>query len=166
MTALRVALDLGWADLDGILSVVAGEVRAGGVPDVVVGVLRGGMVPAVVLAHRLGTRAVRGLEVTRTLSDAPDADKTEYPVVGDVAGVGELAGLDVLLVDDVAGSGATAEAATAVLNGQRPARLRRTVVVVNLANWCRTPPDDDPFRYFDHVGTTCSGWVRFPWEGR
>jgi hypothetical protein len=37
---------------------------------------------------------------------------------------------------------------------------------VNTANWDRAAPEDDPFRYFDYVGTTCSGWVRFPWENR
>ncbi|MGH3616087.1 MAG: hypothetical protein ACRDRK_26545 [Pseudonocardia sp.] len=71
MTAPRLALDLDWTELDRLLTVVAEQIRAHGIPDVVVGVLRGGMVPAVVLAHRLGTRAVRGLDVTHTLSDAP-----------------------------------------------------------------------------------------------
>jgi uncharacterized protein len=127
VTPPRVALDLDWAGFDRILAVVAGQVRAHGLPDAVVGVLRGGMVPAVVLAHRLGVRAVRALEVTRTLSDAPHAPKTPDPVVGEVSGLGALAGLDVLLVDDVAGSGATAGPATELLRSRAPARLRRAV---------------------------------------
>ncbi len=83
-----------------------------------------------------------------------------------MSGLGELAGLDVLLVDDVAGSGATAEAATAVLRSRGPARIRRAVAVVNTTNWTSEQHDHDPLRYFDHVGTTCPGWVRFPWEAR
>ncbi len=143
---------------------LAGQVRAQGTPDVVVGVLRGGMVPAVVLAHRLGTRSVRGVEITRTVSDAPHARK-HPPATGNSDGLGDLRGCDVLLVDDVAGSGATAQAATSVLLAAGAVRLRRVVTVVNTANWDRPPPDDDPFRFFDHVGTACCGWVRFPWEG-
>jgi hypoxanthine phosphoribosyltransferase len=164
VTPAGLALDLSWAEFDQVLAVLADQIRVQGLPDVVVGVLRGGMVPAVVLAHRLGARAVRGIEITRTVFDSPHAPK-QLPLVGDRAGLGELAGLDVLLVDDVAGSGATAEMATAVLHSAGPARIRRVVVVVNTANWDRPTPDEDPFRFFDHVGTACSGWVRFPWEG-
>ena len=164
MTAQALALDLGWAEFDRILTVTAGHVRKQGVPDVVVGVLRGGMVPAVVLAHRLGVRAVRGIAISRTLSDAPFAPKRP-PLVGDLGGLADLVGLDVLVVDDVAGSGATAQMATAAVQAAGPARVRSVAVVVNTANWDRPPPDDDPFRFFDHVGTACSGWVRFPWEG-
>lgn len=157
------SLDLSWAELDRVLWGVADEVSAGGVPDVVVGVLRGGMVPAVVLAHRLGVRDVRGFEVSRTLSNVPLAE-TNPPLVATLAGLDGLAGLDVVLIDVVAASGATAEAATTVVLSAEPARLRRVVTVLKSASWDRPSPDDDPFRYFDYVGIACDSWVRLPWE--
>ena len=160
---MTVALDLGWAELDRVVTVLADQIGADGVPDVVVGLLRGGAVPAVMIAHRLGVRSVRTAEVRRTLSDAPHAPKVD-PVLrhGDV--LGDLSGLDVLLVDDVAGTGLTVEAATAAVIARRPARLRRAVTVVNTEAWAASGFAAGPFTWFDHVGTASAGWVRFPWE--
>lgn len=159
----EVAFDLSWAEFDRVQRSVADDVGAGGRPDVVIGVLRSGMVPAVVLAHRLGVRDLRGFGVSRTPSgplptrNAPAPAKT-------LAGLDDLLGLDVVLVDAVAGSGATAEAATAVVLAFGPARVRRVVTVVNTARWDRPPPDDDPLGFFDHVGVALHGPVRLPWE--
>src|SRR5258708_14033773 len=89
-------------------------VSADGVPDVVVGILRGGMVPAVQLAHLLGIRTVRAVELTRTLADEVNAAKTARPVVANPGSLGDLSGQDVLIVDDIAGSGLT------ILARQRP----------------------------------------------
>ncbi|WP_327153225.1 hypothetical protein OHU45_02020 [Streptomyces tubercidicus] len=68
--------------------------------------MRGGVIPAVWLAHRLGIRDVRTVVITRTTSDSIDAAKTTLPGVRNAASLGDLTGLDVLLVDDTAGSGA------------------------------------------------------------
>ncbi|MFI6770733.1 hypothetical protein [Streptomyces sp. NPDC050355] len=71
-----------------------------------VGIMRGGVIPAVWLAHRLGIRDVRTVGITPTTSDSIDAAKTTLPGVRNAASLGDLTGLDVLLVDDTAGSGA------------------------------------------------------------
>lgn len=159
-----IALDLTWAELDRVVARTAVQVRAAGVPDVVIGILRGGMVPAVMLAHQLGVRCVRGIAATRTTSECPNATKHEQPVLADPVVLGDLAGRDVLVVDDVAGTGRTMRAVAGLIAKQRPSRVRQVVVVVNTANWtdCAT----DRFDQFDDVGTACAGWVRFPWESR
>jgi hypoxanthine phosphoribosyltransferase len=164
VTGTQIALDLDWAHLDRLIAVLAGRVREDSVPSVVVGILRGGMVPAVMLAHRLGVRSVRGVEVTHTTLDGPHGPKTPYPVITNPGSLGAFAGADVLLVDDVAGSGDTVDAAAALLVGVA-GRVRRAVVVVNLVNWhaANTYP---PHEVHDYLATTCAGWVRFPWEGR
>ncbi|MEU8781362.1 phosphoribosyltransferase family protein [Streptomyces sp. NPDC048637] len=70
----------------------------------VVGTMRGGVLPAVWLAHRLGIRDVRTVEVTHTTDDGINAAKTRLPAARNPASLGDLTGLDVLLVDDIAGS--------------------------------------------------------------
>jgi hypoxanthine phosphoribosyltransferase len=164
VTDSEIALDLDWAHLERLLAVVAGHVREDGVPDLVVGILRGGMVPAVMLAHRLGVRSVRGIEVTRTTVEGPRGAKTPHPVITNSGSLGAVAGADVLLVDDVAGSGATSDAAAALLR-EAAGRVRRAVVVVNVVNW-QAANARAPHEIHDYLGTTCAGWVRFPWEVR
>lgn len=165
MTNATIALDLSWAELDHHIAVLAEHVQYDGVPDVVVGILRGGMVAAVLLAHQLGVKDVRGIKVTRTLVDGPNGAKTPGPVITNPASVGTFThDEDVLLVDDVAGSGATLDTTAGLLSGSA-GRLRRAVVVVNILNWnaANTPA---PQKIQDYIGITCSGWVRFPWEVR
>lgn len=159
-----IALDLTWSELDHYIAVLAEHVRRDGVPDVVVGILRGGMVAAVLLAHQLGVRDVRGIEVTRTLADGPNGAKTPSPVVINPASLGTFTHDDVLLVDDVAGSGDTVGTAAGLLSGSA-GRVRRAVVVVNVLNW-NTANTQAPHEIQDYIGTTCAGWVRFPWEIR
>jgi hypoxanthine phosphoribosyltransferase len=132
----------------------------------VVGILRGGIVPAVLLAHQLGVRDVRGIEVTRTLTDGPNGAKSPLPQVTNPASLGGLpAAADVLLVDDVAGSGDTVDTAAAMLSRATAGRVRRAVVVVNIINW-NNANTVAPHHIQDYIGTTCAGWVRFPWEVR
>lgn len=154
-----------WNDLAAVTERLAIEVAADGGPDVMVGVLRGGMVPTVLIAHQLGVRAVRALEVTRTLADGVDAAKSAEPVVANVGSLGALDGADVVLVDDVAGSGDTLYAAAAQVRLAGPSRLRTLVYAVNEVNWTRRGRTD-PSRLIDHLGVRCQGWVRFPWETR
>jgi hypoxanthine phosphoribosyltransferase len=161
----RVALDLTWAQLDDHVGAVAAAIRCTGIPDIVIGVLRGGMVPAVLLAHRLGVRDVRGLSVTHTLSEQADSAKSDHPLVANPASLGDLDGDDVLLVDDVAGSGATLDTA-ATLIAARAGRVRRVALVVNTVNWERARQVAPQQQVPDYVGVTCAGWVRFPWEAR
>ncbi|MGH3834230.1 MAG: phosphoribosyltransferase [Pseudonocardiaceae bacterium] len=164
MSDSEIALDLDWAHLDRLITVVAEHVREDGVPDLVVGILRGGMVPAVMLAHRLGVRSVRGVEVTHTTVDGPNGPKYLHPVITNPDSLGAFAGADVLLVDDVVGSGDTAETAAGLLSGTAGC-VRRAVVVINVVNW-HAANTCAPHEVHDYIGTTCAGWVRFPWEVR
>jgi hypoxanthine phosphoribosyltransferase len=160
-----VALELSWSDLDGLADELADRIRVGGVPDVIVGVLRGGIVPAVLLAHRLGVRDVRAVAAVRTLDDGPGAAKVAEPVVSMPDTLGQLAEMDVVVVDDVIGGGATLRAVTALVASRVPRCLRTATVAVNVDNWAVGHPEStDPRDAFGLVGTLCLGWVRFPWE--
>ncbi|WP_280411726.1 phosphoribosyltransferase [Nocardia asiatica] len=160
-----LALDLTWAALHAHVAAMADRISADGPPSVVVGVLRGGMVPAVALAHQLGVRDVRAIGVEHTRAEGTNAAKHHAPRVLNPASLGVFEpGSDVLVVDDVAGSGASLAAASALLP-RTVARVRHAVVVVNTINWTKANTIA-PQEYCQYIGTTCAGWVRFPWEAR
>ncbi|MFJ1954588.1 phosphoribosyltransferase [Streptomyces microflavus] len=152
---------LTWHDLTTATATLAHQVSTAGIPQVVVGIVRGGMVPAAWLAHRLEIRDVRTVEVTRTTSDGINAAKSTVPTVRNPASLGDLTGLDVLLVDDIAGSGVTLAHTARMIHDLGPARVRTAVLAVNRANWTQSP---DPHRDIDYIASLTDTWVVFPWE--
>ncbi len=154
---------LGWPEVSAIADDLARQVRADRVPDVLVGVLRGGMVPAVLLAHALGVRALRAVEVIHTAMDGVDAAKTPQPHTFNTASLGPLAGLDVLIVDDIAGTGDTIALTVELVRAAGAARVRTAICTINATNWRRS---QTPLQALTYVGSTVEGWVIFPWEAR
>jgi uncharacterized protein len=154
---------LDWETLTGIAERVAELARAGGVPDVVVGVARNGLIPAVVICHALGVRDLRSVHVTRTIADGVDADKTPEAVCRNAASLGDLAGADVLVVDDIAGSGATLRDVAGLVRAGAAATVRTAACVVNRANW---RDHRDPDQVVTYIGVAVDRWVIFPWEKR
>ena len=152
---------MSWPRFEELARVLADSIAADGVPDLLVGVVRGGMMPAVLIAHHLQVRAVRAFVATRTVDDSVNAAKLTAPAVWDTDCLGDLSGLDVLVVDDVAGSGMTARVAAQHVEKAGAARLRTAVLVVNQANWTAPNPPEQAFTY---IATVTDGWVIFPWE--
>ncbi|AXG80834.1 phosphoribosyltransferase [Streptomyces paludis] len=150
-----------WDDLAAATGALAHQVTAAGTPQVVVGIVRGGMIPAVWLAHRLAIRDVRTVEVTRTTSDGINAAKSTLPTARNPASLGDLTGLDVLLVDDIAGSGVTLDLTTRMIRDLGPARVRTAVLAVNRTNWTQEPA---PHHHIDYIASLTDTWVVFPWE--
>jgi hypoxanthine phosphoribosyltransferase len=153
---------LSWADISGTCSTIASQVTADGLPDVIICLIRGGMIPGVLLSHALGCRDLRGLSLTHTCADGIDTAKTSRPVLSNPGSAGDVRGRDVLLVDDVAGTGETALAAVIMISDRGAARTRIAVCAVNTRNW--TPAASDPGECLDYIGGRYRGWVVFPWE--
>lgn len=156
---------LTWEQLTQITSRLAHAAHADTAPATVVGVLRGGMIPAVHIAHLLGVRDVRALDVTHTLGEGINAAKAPSPVLRNAVSVGDLTRCDVLLVDDIAGSGETLAASHRLLQAAGAARIRTAACAVNEINW-RRASDRDPGGAITYVGASYQGWVVFPWETR
>lgn len=133
------------------------------VPDSIVGVLRGGAIPAVLVAHLLGLRDLRTVEVVHTLHDGIDAPKSSRVRVGNRLALGDLTGLDVLIVDDIAGTGHTMRATAALAREAGAARVRTAVCVLNQANLDPQLPESELPTY---TALTTRGWVVFPWEAQ
>jgi uncharacterized protein len=159
------SLTLDWPTFTRLANGLAADIARDGPPQVLVGVLRGGMVPTVMLAHALGLRAVRAVEVTHTASDDVDATKTEVPVVVRPDTLGDLDEMDVLIVDDIAGTGDTMTTAATLARQAGARRVRTLACVVNKTNW-RKARTEQPDELLTYIGTVVQGWVIFPWETR
>lgn len=152
---------LTWSHTEELTHQLVAQADGDGLPETVVGIMRGGMIPAVMIAHQLGIRDVRTIEVTHTASDSINAAKTSAPACKNPASIGDLAGRDVLLVDDIAGSGATLERTCRIVEALGVRRLRTAVLTVNRANW-HAP--SDPKDSIDYIAEQTDTWVIFPWE--
>lgn len=152
---------LTWSRVEVLTRQLAVRVHGDGMPETVVGIMRGGMIPAVMIAHQLGIRDVRTIEVTHTASDGINAAKTSAPAYKNPASLGDLAGRDVLLVDDIAGSGATLERTHRIIEALGARRLRTAVLTVNRANWRAA---SRPEACINYIAEQTDTWVIFPWE--
>ncbi|WP_017545484.1 phosphoribosyltransferase [Nocardiopsis prasina] len=158
----RAVVHLTWHRIGEMVDHIAEQVRSDGAPRVVVAVLRGGATPAVWLSHRLRLRDVRTVEVTHTADDSRHAAKTPEPVAVNPGSLGDLTGQDVLVVDDVAGTGHTLAATVRLVSQAGAARVRTAVCAVNNDNWVGSAPAEATITY---IGENTRGWVVFPWEG-
>jgi hypoxanthine phosphoribosyltransferase len=154
---------MGWERVTQLSTDLSKHVRTDGIPDIVVGVLRGGMIPAVLVCHSLGLRDLRAVDVTHTLDDQVNAAKTAHPTLRRIRTLGPLDGADVLVVDDIAGSGATIVDVAELARRRNANRVRTAVCVLNRANWTGSA---EPHQVLNYVGATVEGWVIFPWEHR
>jgi uncharacterized protein len=149
-------LTLGWARLSSLVTSVANAVQADGPPELIVCIQRGGFVPAVLLSHLLSVRELEPFNVRITTSDRPYSPKLKAPVVAGNLPT-RVRGSNVLLVDDVIGSGRTMAAARMALWDAGASLVRVAVVVVNVAA-------GDGDSEIDYLGIRTNRWVVFPWE--
>lgn len=152
---------LTWPQMQELVDQIAEQAGRDGAPQTLVAVLRGGAVPAVWLSHRMRLRDVRAVEVVHTVDDSTNAAKIPEPAAVNPASLGDLTGRDVLVVDDVAGTGQTLAVAARLAAQAGAARVRTAVCVVNEDNWVDRLPAEAVMTY---IGATTRGWVVFPWE--
>ncbi|WP_328332154.1 MULTISPECIES: phosphoribosyltransferase [unclassified Streptomyces] len=135
---------------------IADEVRGSGFsPDAVLAVARGGLSAAGYLTCALDVPVMHTIRVRRTADDSRYAAK-QRPVVDTSAPLGLRAGDKVLVVDDIVGTGATAEAVTRFLaDADIPRADVRFAAVVRNHRSGYVP---------DHCPAVVDDWIVFPWE--
>jgi hypoxanthine phosphoribosyltransferase len=154
-------LRLEWSDVD-IACRQISSILGATPPDLLVAISRGGLIPATILSHRIGDVPVISITARVTESDAANARKLDRVVVGELPKelhAPAAGSRQVLVVDDVYGSGATLRAVVDVLRTFQPLwHVSTACLVRNLAN--AIPGVLSP----DYVGKVVNGWVVFPWE--
>lgn len=158
----RAIYHLSWEVFNDLISILVNTIQVDGLPEIIVGLQRGGLIPAVMLSHQFSTQAVLSLPVRRTASDAVYASKRP-PVAVPLDLFQQVTGRDIVVVDDIVGSGATIRAVLHLLRKYEPARIRCATCLVNRANWDPVN-DQEPASTISYIGKELSGWVIFPWE--
>ncbi|MEM0384386.1 MAG: phosphoribosyltransferase [Candidatus Caldarchaeum sp.] len=147
----RKFLVLTWTDVEMLVDRLERLITSDGYGvDTIVGVLRGGMVVANLLSDLLGVREVYVVGC----KSYSDTEREELKVYHDLE-LRELTGRKILLVDDVADTGATLEVAVnRVLKPRQPDMVRTATLLVK--PWSRIRPD--------YVVESTDAWIVFPWE--
>jgi hypoxanthine phosphoribosyltransferase len=153
---------LSWDVLSDVMATLVRNIQADGVPQIIVGVQRGGLIPAVMLSHHLGIRTVLALPIRSTTTDAVYASKLP-PVAVPQDLFQQVMGRDIVVADDIVGSGATLRAVLHLLCRYEPVRIRSATCCVNRAQWDPVN-DQEPGSVITYIGKELSDWVVFPWE--
>jgi uncharacterized protein len=145
---------LDWSLFGNLMDLLSAEIAADSFrPATVVAIARGGLVPAVHLANSLECTDFRILEISRNVTNKIYSEKHE-PECRWASSVDSLAGSSVLLVDDIAGGGATLAYAITSLLRQGAASVKTAALVRNCASAVKP----------DYCPAVVDDWVVFPWE--
>ena len=122
---------------------------------------RGGFVPSVIISHNINCRDVLVVDIKRTLSDEINSTKID-PLFLDRLPFERISGKNVLIVDDILGTGETLFYLLKQINECNPKSLKSAIIVQNDDNF-----DKSKLKKVlkpDYLGTNVRGWVIFPWE--
>ena len=119
-------------------------------PDCVIGITMGGVIPAAMIAEQFKTRNFITISAESYHNKEQGELKITYlPTI-------DLAGKKILLVDEIADSGATMKKIVEILQKEyKPKEIVTVALVVNSDN-CTFRPDV--------FATEVREWVHFPWE--
>lgn len=122
----------------------------GFVPDYVLGITMGGLVPAAIIAEQFETRNFATISAESYHNKAQgELNITFLPNI-------DFAEKKVLLVDEIADSGATLKKIVEILREKyAPAELKTATLIVNSENCIFRP---------DVFAREVTEWVHFPWE--
>jgi len=140
-----------WNQIYGLLLELADKVRASGFrPDVIVGVARGGWAPARVLLDLLDVQNLASVRVEFYVGVGVRSQKAVITQPVSIA----LAGLKVLVVDDIADTGESLKLLHSTFRGEGALEVRTATIYRK--PWSK-------FRV-DYWARETSSWVIFPWE--
>lgn len=155
-------IKLSWNSIDGIIVEEVKKIAMSRKPDIIVAIKRGGLIPAVMISHAINVREILPIDIRVTVDDSINSDKIE-PQIIESQEIFTIKGKNILLVDDIIGSGATYKAAMDYLKKYLPLSIQSFICVVNKNNW-RKYNNDLEYMEFGDIGIEVSGWVEFPWE--
>ena len=118
-------------------------------PDFIIGIAKGGWVPARFMGDYLGVDCVASIGC----SSYHGQSKTKKPEITEKLGL-DIKGLEVLVVDDIADSGESLEAAKQYLLALNPKKLK--FATLHYKQHSKFKPD--------YYAEETSAWIVYPWE--
>lgn len=146
-------LYLTWMDVQRLSEDLADQIAESGyTPDIIVAVSRGGFDPARILSDELNIRSLASLQVIyyAGVNERSDEPQVKYPLNADIAG------LNVLVVDDVADSGNSLRVVKEYVEGLGPREVR--IATLHYKPWSNFKPD--------FFAESADKWIIYPWEPR
>jgi uncharacterized protein len=157
-----MVIPLSWEEIDHNVSILAERVQCDGKPEIIIGIQRGGLIPGIILSHCLGVRDFFPFNINRTAYNGINAEKVA-PRLGPNISLKIVTKKNILLVDDIVGTGATLRMVQHMLIMHAPLQIRSLVCVVNRDNW-ENSNSNEPSTLISYIGKEVRGWVVFPWE--
>lgn len=146
-------LHLTWMDVQRLSEKLADQIAETGFrPDIIVAVSRGGFDPARILSDELNIRSLASLQVIyyAGVNERNDKPQVKYPLNADIAG------LNVLVVDDVADSGNSLKVVKDYIDNLGPREVR--IATLHHKPWSSFEPD--------FYAESVDKWIIYPWEPR
>ena len=121
-------------------------------PDIIVAVSRGGFDPARILSDELNIRSLASLQIIyyAGVNERNDRPQVKYPLNADIAG------LNVLVVDDVADSGNSLKLVKEYVMSLDPREVK--IATLHYKPWSSFEPD--------YYAESAEKWIIYPWEPR
>jgi hypoxanthine phosphoribosyltransferase len=142
-----------WMDVQRLSEKLADQIAETGFrPDIIVAVSRGGFDPARILSDELNIRSLASLQVIyyAGVNERNDKPQVKYPLNADIAG------LNVLVVDDVADSGNSLKVVKEYVERLGPREVR--IATLHHKPWSTFEPD--------FFAESAEKWIIYPWEPR
>jgi len=148
-----------WEDISKLINKIANEVKNDFNPDVIIAIQRGGFIPAVYLSHLLNVRDIRPLNIIRTKDDKVMSEKI-IPIIKNKMVLNGIRGKNVLIVDDIVGSGESLKIVQKIILSKKPKEIKKAIILINEINLNKTK--DKPI--VNYIGKRIKAWAIFPWE--
>lgn len=149
---------LSWEEVAEIHKSLAKIIKKSGLPDALVVIFRGGNITGTHLSHLLGVREMYPLMIKRTEDDKINANKIKPEIK--FLEVLDVRGKNILIIDDIIGSGETMEIAKKIVLDAGAKTVQSAVLVVNKSNFKKESIN----LLADYVGKIVETWTVFPWE--
>lgn len=144
---------LTWSDVLGLSLTLAEEIRRERV-EAIIAVLRGGIYPALAIAARLNIDRIYTVELRKYSDDKPPKEvRAEPELIRE--NVPELQSRRVLVVDDVARTGATLRVAKKLALSKGASEVKTAVLVIRSKEMFEAP---------DYYAIFMNSCPLFPWE--
>jgi len=148
--------NLSWQDVEhDTLKIIEKMQKENFDPDVIISIARSGLIPASMIAYALGNKQLYVIKVdfSKIQKSGQDQELNEKPIITQELSK-DIQGLKVLVVDEMAVSGATLKLVSKYMEIKNPAEVKYAVLYKQ--PWAEFNPD--------YAGREIEEWPLYPWK--